>query len=75
MIRLIYYMVTSYGIILRKVSFIMLKNNCIHKVNALSSVDFNAFIARAFIELLTILDFHVHHKRTQSFGPSHRDRM
>ena len=50
-------MVTSYGIILRKVSFIMLKNNCIHKVNALSSVDFNAFIARAFIELLTILVF------------------
>ena len=51
-------MVTSYGIILRKVSFIMmLKNNHIHQINTFSSGNSNTFMKKAIIALLTILVF------------------
>jgi CubicO group peptidase (beta-lactamase class C family) len=35
----------------------MLKNNCIHKINVLSSGNFNAFMKKAFIAFLTIFVF------------------
>jgi CubicO group peptidase (beta-lactamase class C family) len=37
----------------------ILKNNCIHKINALSSGDFNTFMKKALITLLTIFVYTV----------------
>jgi CubicO group peptidase (beta-lactamase class C family) len=51
-------MITRYVVILRKVrSIIMLKNNCIRRIDTLSSGDFNTFMKKAFIAVLTILVF------------------